>query len=47
MRITVQDVLEYLSSNMSNEEFLADFPYLTREDIQACLAQAAAREQGE
>jgi uncharacterized protein (DUF433 family) len=30
---------------MSPDEILADFPYLTREDIQACLAYAAAREQ--
>ena len=45
MRITVQDVLEYLAGGMSTEAILADFPYLTREDIQACLAYAAAREQ--
>ena len=45
MRITVQDVLEYLAGGMSTEEILADFPFLTREDIQACLAYAAAREQ--
>jgi uncharacterized protein (DUF433 family) len=45
MRITVQDVLEYLAGGMSIEEILADFPYLTREDIPACLAYAAAREQ--
>lgn len=42
MRITVQDVLQYLASGMSVEEILGDFPYLTREDIQACLAYAAA-----
>lgn len=42
MRITVQDVLEYLASGMTMEEILDDFPYLTREDIQACLAYAAA-----
>ncbi len=44
MRITVQDVLEYLAGGMSQEEILADFPELTREDIQACLAFAADRE---
>ncbi|MBA3473134.1 MAG: DUF433 domain-containing protein [Rubrobacter sp.] len=44
MRITVQDVLEYLAGGMSEEEILADFPELTREDIQACLAFAADRE---
>jgi uncharacterized protein (DUF433 family) len=44
MRITVYDVLEYLSSGMTVEEILADFDYLTREDILACLAYAADRE---
>ena len=44
MRITVQDVLEYLAGGMSEEEILADFPELTREDIRACLAFAANRE---
>ncbi len=43
-RMTVQDVLEYLASGMSVEEILGDFPDLTREDIQACLAFAADRE---
>jgi uncharacterized protein (DUF433 family) len=42
--MTVQDVLEYLASGMSFEEVLDDFPYLTREDIQACLAYATALE---
>ncbi len=44
MRITVYDVLSYLASGMSNEEILKDFPYLTRDDILACLAYAADRE---
>ena len=44
MRITVQDVLEYMASGMTNEEILQDFPYLTKEDLQACLAFAADRE---
>jgi len=44
MRITVQDVLEYLAGGMTVDEVLADFPYLTREDIQACLAYAADSE---
>ena len=44
MRITVQDVLEYLAGGMTVEEVLADFPELTREDIQACFAFAADRE---
>lgn len=44
MRITVYDVLEYLASGMSQQEVLEDFPYLTEEDIRACLAYAADRE---
>ena len=44
MRITVYDVLDYLASGMTPEEILKDFPYLTREDIQACLSFAADRE---
>lgn len=44
MRITVYDVLEYLSSGMSQTEVLEEFPYLTATDIQACLAYAADRE---
>ena len=44
MRITVYDVLEYLASGMSQQEVLDDFPYLTEEDIRACLAYAADRE---
>ena len=43
-RITVYDVLEYLAGGMSEDEILKDFPDLTREDIRACLAFAAARE---
>jgi uncharacterized protein (DUF433 family) len=38
LRITVYDVLEYLASGMSYEEILDDFPYLTQEDIWACLS---------
>jgi uncharacterized protein (DUF433 family) len=44
MRITVYDVLEYLASGMTQEEVLDDFPYLTRDDILACLRYAADRE---
>ncbi len=44
MRITVYDVLSYLASGMTYEEVLNDFPYLTREDILACLSYAADRE---
>jgi uncharacterized protein (DUF433 family) len=44
LRMTVQDVLEYLASGMTHAEILADFPDLTEEDIRACLAFAADRE---
>ena len=44
MRITVYDVLEYLASGMSEHEILQDFPYLTKEDIFACLGFAATCE---
>ena len=44
MRITVYDVLSYLASGMTQQEVLADFPYLTADDIQACLSYAADRE---
>jgi uncharacterized protein (DUF433 family) len=44
MRITVYEVLEYLGAGMSEEQLLADFPYLTKEDILACLKFAASRE---
>ena len=43
-RITVYDVLEYLAGGMTEDAILADFPDLTRDDIRACLAFAAARE---
>lgn len=44
MRVTVYDVLDYLASGMSPQQILQDFPYLTAEDIHACLAYAADRE---
>ena len=33
LRITVYDVLSYLAAGMSHQEILADFSYLTEEDI--------------
>ena len=44
LRIAVYDVLEYLASGMSHADVLREFPYLTEEDIRACLAYAADRE---
>ncbi len=44
LRMTVQDVLEYLAAGMSIDQIIADFPDLTVDDIRACLAFAADRE---
>jgi uncharacterized protein (DUF433 family) len=44
MRVTVYDVLDYLASGMTQQQILQDCPYLTAEDIRACLAYAADRE---
>ena len=44
LRVTVYDVLEYLASGMSHSDVLQEFPYLTEQDILACLAYAADRE---
>ena len=44
MRITVQDILEYLAGGMTEDQILKDFSELTRDDIRACLAFAADRE---
>ena len=43
-RITVFDVLDYLSSGTSEAELLADFPQLSHQDVLACFAYAADRE---
>jgi uncharacterized protein (DUF433 family) len=44
-RITVADVLGWMASGMSPNEIVADFPELTMEQVAACLAFAADREQ--
>src|SRR5512145_1723697 len=41
MRIAVSDVLGYLAGGMTEDGILREFPYLTRDDIRACLAFAA------
>lgn len=43
MRITVDDVLSYLAAGMTEAELLRDFPYLTHEDVVACLSNAAGK----
>lgn len=44
MRITVYDVLSYLAAGMTTDEIVADFPYLTKDDILAALSFVAERE---
>jgi len=44
LRITVGDILGYLSSGMSYEEIIDDFPNLVQEDILAALSFAAAQQ---
>ncbi|MEE8057804.1 MAG: DUF433 domain-containing protein [Pseudomonadales bacterium] len=43
-RITVYDVLGWLAQGLSVEAILEDYPELTADQIQACLAYAADRE---
>jgi uncharacterized protein (DUF433 family) len=41
MRFTVAQMLELIASGMSFEEILADYPYIERDDILACLQYAS------
>jgi len=43
-RISVYDVLGWLANGMGLAEIMEDYPELTEEHIQACLAYAAERE---
>ena len=40
IRITVESILHYLSAGDTVEEVLLAFPFLEKEDIQACIAFA-------
>ena len=40
-RIAVQTVLEFLAAGDSVEDVLAEYPRLTRADVQACLDYAS------
>jgi uncharacterized protein (DUF433 family) len=42
LRISVQQILNALASGVSIEDLLQDYPELEPEDIQACIAYAAA-----
>ena len=41
LRITVWDVLDMLAAGASEDEILADYPYLEREDFPAVYAYAS------
>jgi uncharacterized protein (DUF433 family) len=41
LRVTVWDVLDMLASGMTEDEILADFPYLEKADFPAVYAFAA------
>lgn len=45
MRITVQDILKMLASDMTQEQILEEYPELTKDDIRAALWYASRREQ--
>ena len=43
MRVTVGMILGLLAAGRSNKQILADFPYLTEQDVRDALAYAAWR----
>lgn len=43
-RISVYDVLSWLSEGMSINDIISDFPELNQDQIKACLAYAADKE---
>ena len=43
-RISVYDVLNWMANGLSVEQITADFPELTSEQVNACLAYAADKE---
>lgn len=42
-RMRVSDVLSLLASGATEAEIIEDYPYLSADDIRACLAYAAAQ----
>ena len=40
-RISVEFILNLLASDVTEDEILADYPHLTKEDIHACFKYAA------
>ena len=43
-RISIYDILNWMSNGMTKSEIINDFPELTEEKINACLAFVADRE---
>lgn len=41
MRFTVTELLELLASGMTYQQLLDDYPYLERDDIDACILYAS------
>ena len=41
LRYTVESLIELIASDMTDEEILADYPDLEKEDLKACLIFAA------
>ena len=41
MRFTVAQMLELIAAGMTFDEILADYPYIEKEDISACLLYAS------
>lgn len=44
-RISVYDILSWLSNGMTRQEIIKDYPELTENQINACLSFAAKKEQ--
>jgi uncharacterized protein (DUF433 family) len=42
LRVTVWDVLDMLATGMTEDEILADYPYLEKDDFKAVYAYATA-----
>lgn len=42
-RVRVSDVLSLLAAGPTEDEILEDYPYLTADDIKACLTYAAVQ----
>jgi uncharacterized protein (DUF433 family) len=40
-RVRVSNILEMLAGGMTHAEIIEDYPYITEEDIRACLDYAA------